>query len=334
MRELLTFDDVLIQPGYSDISSRNNNELDTSINLVEGINLDLPIIAANMDTICEQQMCIAMEEQGGLGICHRFLDFDAHNAQICDLKNRIACVGVGNKELDRANYLFGISCAQAFLIDIAHAHCKAVKTTLNELKLFEIPIIVGNVATAEAAAWLCDLGADCIKIGIGPGSVCTTRVQTGVGIPQFSAIQEISEAVYYKYGSSVSIIADGGCRTAGDVCKALAAGADAVMLGGMLAGCDETPNVGEPSMYKIFRGMASQGAQESWKGEAKHVEGEELRISCKGPVKNVIDDIRAGLRSCMSYVSARSIKELQENSQFVKISKSAQLEGEAHATKR
>lgn len=360
MKECLTFDDVLMVPNYCGFESRK--EVDTSVKLGPH-EFSIPVISSNMDTITGSRMAIKMGQLGGLGILHRFSSI-ADNVE----EYKKACynngifypigVSIGANDLERAKALYNadlglgiVTGARTFCVDIAHGHSKVGGNMVKQLKATfpNIFVIAGNVCTYAGADYLVGCGADAVKIGIGPGSVCTTRIKTGIGIPQLTAIMDCAKC-------SKPIIADGGCKTPGDVCKAIAAGARMVMLGGMLAGTDETPGdiieIGDDvalyegidgyiynktscsaEKYKSFRGMASREAVEDFFGNMdgwKTAEGIATTVPYKGPVENVIKDVIGGLRSCMTYTGASTIEELQRRVEFVKISQAGRIESGAH----
>ncbi len=328
----LTFDDVLLVPNRSDVRSRRAPSLAT--NLTKTITLDIPILSANMDTITESEMCLAMARLGGIGILHRFLSVQE---QLAELQKAApagqvlaASIGVTDDFQERATALVKAGCG-LLTIDIAHGHSLSMIETLRWVKkeFPQVQIIAGNVATPSATEELIAEGADAIKVGIGPGSMCTTRVITGCGVPQLTAIALCARAAE-PYG--VPIIADGGLRTSGDVVKALAAGASAVMLGSMLSGTIETP--GEIKRgRKNYRGMASKAAQVSWRGgvpEGMAPEGESTLVPIKGHVHDVVHEICGGLRSGMSYLNCDTIAELPRKAVFMEMSFNGVTESRAH----
>jgi IMP dehydrogenase len=335
----LTFDDVILVPGYNGIKSRQN--VTTSVSL-RGQTFGIPLISSNMDTITETAMANAMTEFGGMAILHRFLSVDENVKMFKGLKNRdkvAVSIGIGKDGLDRAEALISAG-AHMICVDVAHGHSKEVNRSLRTLKEIHgdnILIIAGNVATYAGADYLAAAGADVIKVGIGSGSVCTTRIKTGFGVPQLSALQDCRKV-------DRMIISDGGTRYPSDAVKALAAGADFVMLGGMLAGTEETPGTkieasidGKKVLIKRFRGMASKEAQEDFMGgmsEWKTAEGVSVDVTYKGPVKNVIQDIMGGIRSGMTYCGASTIKDLQRKAQFMEITNAGRIEGTPHAMGR
>ncbi len=332
----LTFDDVLLMPARSDIRSRRDPHLTTK--LTKNISIDMPIISANMDTITEYDMALAMNKLGGLGILHRFITADEQATQTrrlkeAGVKNISASVGVGEEFKSRAKSLIDAG-VNIITIDIAHGHSVQMMETMKWLKDHypQVEIIAGNMATPDAARDLIEAGADSIKVGIGPGSMCTTRIITGCGVPQLTAVALCAE-IADSYG--VPVIADGGIRTSGDMVKAFAAGASVVMLGSMLSGTIETP--GEiKNGKKQYRGMASRSAQDSWRGgvpEGMAPEGESTQVSVKGHVKDVILEVAGGIRSGMSYVNATTIAEIREKALFIEMSANGVAESRAHGVK-
>lgn len=332
----LTFDDVLITPARSDIRSRRDPHLTTK--LTKKISIEMPIISANMDTITEYDMAFAMNQLGGVGILHRFITTEEQATQARRLKesgvkNISASVGVGEEFKSRAKLLIDAG-VNLITIDIAHGHSVQMMETLKWLKDNhpQVEIIAGNMATPDAARDLIEAGADAIKVGIGPGSMCTTRIITGCGVPQLTAVALCAE-VAESYG--VPVIADGGIRTSGDMVKAFAAGASVVMLGSMLSGTIETP--GEiKNGKKQYRGMASRSAQDSWRGgvpEGMAPEGEATQVNVKGHVKDVILEVAGGIRSGMSYINATTIAEIREKALFMEMSANGIAESRAHGVK-
>lgn len=333
----LTFDDVLIIPSKSDVRSRRDPVLTSK--LTKTIEIETPIISANMDTVTEADMAIAMDKQGGFGILHRFMSVDEQAAQArrvkeSGAKNVGASIGVNVGSTDdfraRAKMLVDAG-VNVLTIDIAHGHSVSMMETLKWLKdsFAGIQIIAGNIATPEGAEDLINSGADAIKVGIGPGSMCTTRIITGCGVPQLTAIALCAE-VGNSHG--VPVIADGGIRTSGDMVKAFAAGASTVMLGSMLSGTIETPG-DIKSGRKQYRGMASKAAQVSWRGgvpEGMAAEGESTTVAIKGHVKDVILELTGGIRSGMSYVNATTIVEIRSKARFMEMSAAGVQESRAH----
>lgn len=336
----ITFDDVLLEPGYNGIKSRQH--VTTSVT-ISGWTFAIPICSSNMDTITGSEMANLMADVGGLGILHRFLSVEENIQEFRRVKNRKNVgfsVGISSTELERADALISEG-ATICCVDIAHGHSKEVNRTIRELRdkfKDNILIIAGNVATYAGADYLAAAGADVIKVGIGAGSVCTTRIKTGFGVPQLSAIINCSKV-------DRALIADGGIRCPADAVKALAAGADMVMLGGLLAGTQETPGAiiernspdGKPVLYKQFRGMASREAQEDFMGhmpEWKTAEGVAIEVRLKGSAKEVILDIMGGIRSGMTYSGASTVESLQRKAVFIEITHAGRIESTPHAIGR
>jgi IMP dehydrogenase len=335
----LTFDDVLCVPNHSSISSRRHPSLETR--LTKNISLSLPIISANMDTITEYQMSIAMAKMGGMGILHRFMSVEdqlhqvgliqqSFSSQTTITKMVGASIGVKEEAIVRAEALVQAG-VQLLTIDIAHGDSIMMLETLKEIKkrFPHVDILAGNVATTDAVKMLIDYGADGIKVGIGPGSMCTTRIITGCGIPQLTAVALCAEEAA-KW--NIPVVADGGMRNSGDVVKALAAGASSVMLGNMLSGTLETP--GEMiSGKKRYRGMASKDAQVSWRGELPQgmsPEGVSTTVACKGSVQQLLEEVCGGIRSGMTYINALSIPEIKKKARFMELTSSGHRESVAH----
>lgn len=329
----LTFDDVLIIPSRSDVRSRRDPKLTSK--LTKNISIETPIISANMDMVTEYDMAFAMNQLGGVGILHRFLSIEEQAEQARRLKEAgvkviSASVGVGEEFKSRAKAVIDAG-TNIITIDIAHGHSVQMMETMKWLKdsYPTVELIAGNMATPDAAQDLIEAGADAIKVGIGPGSMCTTRIITGCGVPQLTAIALCAE-VAESYG--VPVIADGGIRTSGDMVKAFAAGASTVMLGSMLAGTIESPGEIKHGK-KQYRGMASRSAQDSWRGgvpEGMAPEGESTQVNVKGHVKDVILEVTGGIRSGMSYINATSVAEIKDKARFMEMSSNGIAESRAH----
>lgn len=333
----ITFDDVLIVPGYSDIDTR------ASISLAQdflGYNTTIPIISANMDYVTEGLMANAMLDAGGVYILHRFLPLNdlmheineiGYHEKFSDPAPIIVSVGAKNPD-ESYNHVEKLHRAYArpiiVCIDVAHGHYQKVIDLIKKFKGEGYKIIAGNVATAYGYQTLKHAGADAIKVGIGPGSVCTTRTVTGVGVPQLTAIMDCADVK----GDTI-LIADGGIKNSGDIVKALAAGADFVMLGSLLAGTDEAPgdSAYDPvtkKHYKPYRGQSIFGSN-----AAEYTpEGVSGWVELKGPVADVLHGLTAGIRSGMSYVGANNLAELRENAEFIRVSASTHLETRTRVT--
>jgi IMP dehydrogenase len=329
----LTFDDVLISPQLSQVRSRKDPDLTTQ--LTRKIEIQTPIVSANMDTVTEAPMAIAMQEMGAFGILHRFMPIPEQVQHVqkvkeAGFKNISASIGVNTDEKERAEALVKAG-VNILTIDIAHGHSISMIETVMYLKdkYSDVEVIAGNVASPEATRDLIEAGADAIKVGIGPGSMCTTRVITGCGVPQLTAVSVCALAAE---DTKTPIIADGGIRNSGDIVKALAAGASSVMLGSMLSGTLETPGEVKQGL-KQYRGMASKQAQISWRGgvpEGMAPEGEATMVPIKGHVKDVILEICGGIRSGMSYINATSLPEIREKAKFIEMSQAGVSESYAH----
>jgi IMP dehydrogenase len=342
--EALTFDDVLLLPRYSSILPARTN---ISLHLTNKITLKVPFLSSAMDTVTESKMAIAIAKEGGLGIIHRNLDIKNQSREIKKVKNKKflvgAAIGTNKEDFDRARSLVSHG-VDLIVIDTAHGHSEKVLRTLTNIKkiIKKVPICVGNIATGEAAKKLYNSGADIIKVGIGPGSICTTRMVAGVGVPQISAIMEVKKALNKK---KIKIISDGGIKFSGDIAKALAAGADAIMMGSIFAGTEESPGKKfkfNGKIYKQYRGMGSIGAmsagsanryfQKNFKDKSKFVpEGVEGRVEYKGKVSKIIYQLQGGLRSSMGYIGAENLKDINKKAKFVKITKAGFYESMVHS---
>ncbi|MEG0266377.1 MAG: IMP dehydrogenase, partial [Bacilli bacterium] len=337
--------------------------LQTSLktNLTNNIKLNIPIVASPMDTICESEMAIAVACMGGIGIIHKNLSIEEQCEEVQKVKNYTvketdndaavdkegrlyvgASVSIGSDFEKRTLGLYeaGIDC---IVIDSAHGHSKNILLAIEfaHKNCKGLDIIAGNIATKEAAISLIDAGVDAIRVGIGPGSICTTRVIAGVGVPQITAIMDVYEACAY---TDVKIIADGGIKTSGDVCKAIGAGASTVMLGNMLSGTTQTPGelveidgieykqyVGMGSMAAMKRGSSERYFQNAKEPSKLVPEGIESMVAYKGDVEDVIFQICGGLRSGLGYNGAKNIKDLTQKAKFIKISNNGLNESHPHS---
>jgi IMP dehydrogenase len=329
--QAITFDDVLLIPSYNHHESRRVVNT-TSVDRLAKLTLELPVISSNMDTITESAMANFMSSKGAMGALHRFMSVE-ENIQEFKKCTGIVFVSIGctATELERAEALRDTG-AHYFCVDVAHAHAKYVGKTLKSLRqmLKDRCIMAGNVATYAGADYLASCGADIIKAGIGGGSVCSTRIKTGFGVPMLTCIQNCSRA-------DRSIVADGGIRSSGDIVKALAFGADFVMIGGMLAGTSPTPGEviikKDGTKVKYYRGMASKEAQENFLGEMhewKTAEGIAIEVPFKENHHTIISDIVGGLRSGLTYAGADSISELQRKLNYVLVTQAGRIESLPH----
>jgi IMP dehydrogenase len=344
IKEALTFDDVLLIPRYSSVLPS-----ETNLNVKLGNNLDLkiPFLSSAMDTVTESNMAIGIGKKGGLGIVHRNLSVKEQFKEIKKVKAKDlivgAAVGTGNDDILRAKSILDAG-ADLIVIDTAHGHSEKVLKILSKIKkiITKIPICVGNIATGEAALKLYNEGADILKVGIGPGSICTTRIIAGIGVPQITALMEVKKVLKNK---KIRIIADGGIKFSGDIIKALAAGADAIMMGSIFAGTEESPGKKfryKNKFYKSYRGMGSIGAmsagssnrysQKNFKDKSKFIpEGVEARVPYKGSVGQILYQLQGGLRSSMGYIGAKTIKDIKKKARFVKITKAGFYESMVHS---
>tara|TARA_B100000674_G_C37793408_1_gene892900 strand:+ start:51 stop:1070 length:1020 start_codon:yes stop_codon:yes gene_type:complete len=329
----LAFDDVLLVPQYSDIESRK--EVDIGNQLDSDIDLSLPILSAPMDKVTESAMVNAMAEMGGLGVIHRYNTIEEQleivkKASVCS--HRACAIPATGDFLERAKALVTEGGVRVLCVDIAHAHHIHMKNALDALKTYfgdNIHLMAGNVATLKAFNDLSDWGADSIKVGIGGGSICSTRILTGHGMPTLQSVYECS-----KSDRNAVLIADGGIKTSGDMVKALGFGADLVMVGSLLSGTSQAPGDihyngnGEP--YKQYRGMASKEAQNDWRGRSASIEGVAHYVPYKGCVKKILKDLDNGIRSGLSYSGARSINELQATMKVIEQTSAGQFESSTH----
>ena len=344
IKEALTFDDVTLVPKYSSVLP---SDVITETSLSKNLHLKIPLITSAMDTVTESKMAIAIAKAGGIGVIHRNLDVKKQILEIKKVKSQKllvgAAVGAGDNEFIRAKKILKEN-IDLLVIDTAHGHTKKVGeiiTKIKKIKPKKVTLCAGNVATSEAASFLVKLGVDIIKVGIGPGSICTTRLVAGIGVPQLSAILNVKKGLKKK---KVSIIADGGIKFSGDIAKALAAGADAVMIGSLFAGTDEAPGKiikKNGKLYKSFRGMGSIGAmnkgsadryyQIKQKDKSKYVpEGVEGFVKYKGKVDKIFYKLIGGLKSSMGYLGAKKLNLLRTNPKFVKITKAGFYESMVH----
>ncbi len=352
----LTFDDVLLVPAYSEVLPR---EVSTKSRFTRNISLNIPIVSAAMDTVSESAMAIMLARKGGISVVHKNMSIEAQAGEIRKVKeyhvdtDKIPCldekgrllvaagVGITTDVLDRVEALVKAG-VDAVVLDSAHGDSLGVVEALRKIKAAypKLDTVVGNIATAEAAIRLIDAGADSLKVGIGPGSICTTRIIAGVGVPQISAIYDVAKAAE---GSGVPVIADGGLRYSGDIVKALAAGGDCVMIGSMFAGTDEAPGeVFEEGgrKFKSYRGMGSVDAMKAGSRDRYFQDGEDstkklvpegvvARVPYKGSVGDIIYQLIGGIRSGMGYCGAADINALH-SARFVRITANGLVENHPH----
>jgi IMP dehydrogenase len=332
-----SFDDVLIVPKYNKIVSRRDVCFRTRV--TRNYFLDMPLIAANMDAVCESKMAIMIGKLGGLGVIHRFLTIEDQCEQVRKVRSEglICAAAIGVKDLhERVGPLVEVG-VNILVLDIAHGHSKYAGKALDFLKenFSGVDVIVGNIATKDAAEYFISKGADAIKVGIGPGSLCITRGMTGAGVPQITALMDVYEATQGR----IPICADGGIKKPGDLTKAIGAGADTIMLGSIFAGTDESP--GEifevnGKKFKNYWGMASYDATikryalDGKKAEVISVEGEKTSVPYKGSVEPIIKKFLGGLASGMTYVGANAIDKLKGKADFIEISDMGLKESKAH----
>ena len=344
IKEALTYDDVLLAPKYSEILP---SEAKIETKLSNNLSLKIPIISSAMDTVTESSMAIEIAKLGGIGVIHRNLDINKQIIEIRKVKSKNlkvgAAVGAGLLEIKRAEVLLKEK-IDLIVVDTAHGHTKKVSEIIKKIKKLKskkTTLCAGNIATAEAAKFLSKLGVDAIKVGIGPGSICTTRLVAGIGVPQLSAILAAKKGLGKK---KIMLVADGGIKFSGDISKALAAGADAVMIGSLFAGSKESPGKlikKNGKYFKSFRGMGSIGAmnkgsadryfQKKQKDPSKYVpEGVEGLVKYKGPVEKIIYQLIGGLKSSMGYLGSKNINDLKNKPKFVKITKAGFYESMVH----
>ncbi len=355
IKEGYTFDDLLLVPAYSQVVPA---DVQLKTRLCDGIFLSIPVCSAAMDTVTESKMGIALAQAGGLGFIHKNLSSERQAEMVKEVKaaavlsnsavdasGRLlagAAVGVSEGTMVRVQLLVEAG-VDIITVDSAHGHSAGVIETVRKIheKYPNLPLVGGNIVTGDAAQALIQAGASVLKVGVGPGSICTTRIVSGVGVPQLTAVSDVVQ-VAKRY--NVGVIADGGIKFSGDIVKALAAGADAVMLGGLLAGCEETPGeiievygkkvktyVGMGSLSAMQRGSSDRYFQGGQKELKKLVpEGIEATVPYKGPMSDVIYQMMGGLRSGMGYCGCANIEELKEKAQFVKISNAGLKESHPH----
>lgn len=343
----LTYDDIQLVPAFSSVASRKNISLKTKVS--RNYQLCIPLVASCMDTVCESKMAIALAEMGGVGCIHRFMSVEHQAKEVTNVVNALyndsvskiwynsgietkqipvmAAVGANGDFADRAGALVNAG-ANIILIDVAHGHHENVKDAIYKLKSMlpnHIDIIAGNIASVKAAQDLEYWGADGLRVGVGGGSLCTTRVKTGFGVPNVTCLQQILEV------ANIPVMADGGIRTSGDIAKALAIGSHCVMLGSLIAGTKEAPGqvIEKPNgLYKRYRGAASLETKSVHGQDQRNVEGESTVIPFKGGVKFVVAGLLDGVRSALSYGGANNLKEFRP--EFVIVTNAGQAEAKPH----
>jgi IMP dehydrogenase len=360
----LTFDDVLVLPGYSDFS---RSEIDLSTQLTRTITLKVPLVSAPMDTVTESGLAIALAELGGIGIIHRNLPIADQAAEVKKVRDKNllvgAAIGANTGFEERAAALVDAG-VNVVVVDSAHGYAKNIIETVQFLKKTypELQVIAGNVATYDGAKALIDAGVDGIRVGMGPGSICTTRIISGMGVPQLTAILETAKAAE---GTGVPIIADGGIKYSGDMVKALAAGASTVMMGSLFASAAESPGEQvalspehvparfkdvlkekkDTYIFKSYRGMGSIGAmsegariksEDEFHGKSYYkekvlvAEGVEGLVPIRGTVKDIVDQAVGGMKSGLYYVGVKTVAELAEKAQFIRITQASLTESHPH----
>ncbi|MFA4942824.1 MAG: IMP dehydrogenase [Patescibacteria group bacterium] len=333
-----SFDDVLIVPKYNRVVSRKDVSFKTQF--TKNHQIDIPLVVANMDTVCESAMAIAVGRLGGVGVIHRFLEIPTQAEEVKKVKAQglLTAAAIGVKDyLDRAKALISAG-VDVLVLDVAHGHSKYVGKTLDYLKLTypKIDIVVGNIATKDAAEYFISKGADALKVGIGPGSMCTTRIMTGAGVPQITAIMDVYEASQGR----VPICADGGIKNSGDIVKALGAGANTIMSGSIFSGTDEAPGeliVKDGKQYKEYRGMASFSAtlkkmtlDGKKENEIVNIEGEATLSPYKGSVVPIVKKLLGGVASGMTYMGVSDIDSIRGKADFISLTSSGIHESMAH----
>lgn len=351
MNTAYTFDDIQIIPKYSEVQSRSTCDIKTRF--TKNYMLASPYVSSPMDTVTDFEMASFMMGYGGVGVLHRFMSIEEQVKKTIEVKlarishgmvysdpEAIVCAAIGatGDYQERAKELVKAG-AVTIMIDVAHGNTKQVKDALQWCKqnLHDyVDVIAGNVATREGARNLAEWGADAVRVGIGNGSLCETRIRTGIGVPQVTALNECIRGVE-ESGNDVPIIADGGMRVPGDIAKALSLGADTVMVGSLLSGTRESPGeiqkVGmwpNEQLFKKYRGSASAETKKAHGMEDKNVEGNSKLIPYKGKAKRILDDITDGLKSSMSYVNANNLTEFRLNSEHVVITQNGLIEAKPH----
>ena len=335
MKKCVSFDDVLVTPKFSDIISRSEIDLSSFLGSIKS---EIPIISSPMDTVTEARMANRIASLGGIGIIHRYNSPEEQASLVssCEAESVGFAVGVGDDMIERAQ-----KCVQAganlICIDVAHGHHALVRHALLALRNTfggTVHIMAGNVATRAGYEDLAAWGADSVRVGIGGGSICSTRIQTGHGVP---TLQSVIDCASSELSGTIPIIADGGIKNSGDIVKAIAAGADFVMLGSLLSGTDESPGEkiqrGE-NLYKEYRGMASERAQINWRGRVASREGVAALVPYKGSIDDIVESLIAGIRSGLSYSGCRTISEFHSSASMILQTSSGFSESNTHVLSR
>lgn len=335
--ETFSFDDVLLVPQKSEIISRDDIDLTVSRGFLR---LSTPIVSSPMDTVTETAMAIQMAKSGGLGVLHRYNSIEeqasmARNVLDSGASTVAAAIGVSGDFLDRARALRAAG-VHVFCLDVAHGHHVMMETALKSIRDSfgeDVVLIAGNIATNDGFSDLSSWGADVVRVGIGGGSICSTRIQTGHGLPTLYSVM-LCSAQRELDGTDTLIMADGGIKNSGDIVKSISFGADMVMLGSLLAGTKETP--GETILStsgekrKVYRGMASKEAQTAWRGSARSLEGISSTVPCRGNVSEIMEELSFNIRSGLSYSGAKNIREFQIVSKYVIQTAASQTESSTH----
>lgn len=359
INETLTFDDVQILPEYSSIRTRDSVCLKTRF--TKQYQIEIPYVASCMPDVCETDMACAMWELGGVGVIHRFMGIEAQSKMVqmvwkyinerrryagkvddydyLHLQSPVvaAAIGAVDDYFSRAVSLL-MSGANVLMLDVAHGHHENVRVALDELsKLkneYTFDVIAGTIATSQAALDLIDWGADALRVGVGGGSACETRIRTGIGVPQLQSVMDVAEAADTY---DIPIVSDGGIRYPGDVAKAIVAGAETVMMGNLFAGCDESPGMElvtgkwpDIKKQRIYKGAASASQKLGYNGAVSYVEGATKIIDARGPVSEMIKSLEEGLRSSLSYVGAEDIEQFQSKARFIRITNAGMIEAHPH----
>lgn len=344
LRTALSYDDVLLVPQYSEIDSRKDISLKSVLDEKRGLEFEIPLITSPMDTVTETKMAVEIARLGGLGIVHRYNSKEQQLQMLAEIEKEISlkfvgfAIGVTDDSLERALSLTSKG-AKILCVDVAHGHLKKVGDFIRVLKEKlpeDVHLMAGNVATFEGALFLQEAGADSLRCSVGSGSICSSRTQTGFGIPVWQTLYDIVNHVSLMSDKTINIplIADGGIKNSGDFAKALAVGADFGMVGSLISGTLETPgqifNKENNVKVKCYRGMASREAQHDWHGKSSSVEGISTFVRYKGPVEPIVQDIITGLKSAFSYTGAHNLTEFQAKAEFVIQTQAGQFESSTH----